>query len=611
MRVARVKTNETCNQNCGFCDARRPEEDRAFVASSAVRARIAEAVASGVRELVLTGGEPTLKRDLEELVAAARSAGSQVTLETNGALLDDARISALVAAGITAFRVHLPAWGAECDRITRDPGGFARTRETLRSLQARGMAYEIATPIVEQNLGSVAAIPAALAKAGLAPRTLLVSVPSDGPDLAALAAPASAARALEALSDEARRWNIALRIEQANPLPPCLLERPARHAHLYALTPGGSERRLFAQVAACGDCNVRDRCPGVPEAWLHRHPTFAPRPIVEDRVRRRLTVISSTEEQIARELVTEEMRRGHDGSVAPAHIVRIEFQCNQSCDFCFVSTHLPRAAEADILRAIESAGRAHAILQLSGGEPTLNPRVVEYVRLGYAAGAPSVEIQTNALRLADPSLTRGLVDAGLSAAFVSLHASAAALSDRITGAPGTFEKTVRGIDELARHPLELRLNFVFCSANLTDFPDYVSFVAKRWPRAEVTVSVAGALTDLVPLSPSLIPRYSDLLGPLRQGLERAKSAGLRMVGFESMCGMPLCLAPVVGAEFMGVVELPPDEGSGEFVKPEVCGACDLERRCFGVRRSYAELYGTAELRAVDLRRHANPLADCS
>ena len=50
--------------------------------------------------------------------------------------------------------------------------------------------------------------------------------------------------------------------------------------------------------------------------------------------------------------------------------------------------------------------------------------------------------------------------------------------------------------------------------------------------------------------------------------------------------------------YRAMVELRPHLSSGEFVKAEVCARCDESRRCYGVRRGYAELYGTSELRPV-------------
>src|SRR5262249_52610028 len=167
--------------------------------------------------------------------------------------------------------------------------------------------------------------------------------------------------------------------------------------------------------------------------------------------------------------------------------------CNQACEFCFVSTHLPPPAGPAVRAAIERAGAEGAALVLSGGEPTLNPRLVEYVRLAKRVGVPAVELQTNATRLAERGLARALAEAGLDRAMVSLHGSTAALSDAITGAPGTFADTVCGIDELVQTPIRVRLNFVFCQANREDFPAFIDFVAGRWPGLLATSSIDSGI----------------------------------------------------------------------------------------------------------------------
>src|SRR5262249_19520599 len=125
MHVQRVITNETCNQNCWFCNARRPAERPDFVARPAGRRRVAPAPGGGTREVVLTGGEPTLRSDLADLVRRAADGGVRVVLETNAALIDAARARALAEAGVDTARVQLVAWGEAADGVTRDPGGFA------------------------------------------------------------------------------------------------------------------------------------------------------------------------------------------------------------------------------------------------------------------------------------------------------------------------------------------------------------------------------------------------------------------------------------------------------------------------------------------------------
>src|SRR6185369_11007308 len=152
MRTERVFTNETCNENCWFCNARRPTEDPAFVAKPAVRRRIAEAQSSGAQQIVLTGGEPTMRSDLADLVRRAGASGTDVVLETNAVLIDDVRARQLAAAGLGTARVQLVAWGDAADDITQLPAGFAAALRGVRALAAAGVKVEITAPVVRRNL---------------------------------------------------------------------------------------------------------------------------------------------------------------------------------------------------------------------------------------------------------------------------------------------------------------------------------------------------------------------------------------------------------------------------------------------------------------------------
>jgi MoaA/NifB/PqqE/SkfB family radical SAM enzyme len=598
MHVQRVVTNETCNQNCWFCNARRPVEDPPFVSRAAVRRRIAEAQGPQTREIVLTGGEPTLRSDLADLVRRAAEGSARVVLETNAARLDERRARDLATAGLAVARIQLVAWGADAaDEISREPGAFAAALRGLRALASAGVVIEVTTPVVRRNLDLVAAMPGQIVAGGLPVAALVLVVPATAPDATECASLAEVGAAITAVADEARRVGLPLRLDPTTYVPPCVFEKPERVAHLFALNRGNAARPSYERVAACAGCLVEDRCPGVPRGFLQRGDLPRLRPVVEQRLRRRLTVMSTVEEQVARELVSRDDSRGDDPRAVEV-TVRVNFQCNQACDFCFVSTHLPPAREAEVRAAIDAAAREHAVVVLSGGEPTLNPRLLEYVRLASRLGASSVELQTNATRLAHAGLAAALAEAGLDGAMVSLHGSTAAISDTVTGAPGTFVATLSGIDALVRTPVRVRLNFVFCQANREDFPRVVDLVAERWPTAGIVFSFVGSHTDVVPRSTALIPSFRDVMPSLLAGLAHARAAGLNVTGFDSMCGLPLCLVPEAERAAFSHVALPPEAGAGEFVKAEACTRCAETHRCFGVRRGYAELYGTSELQPV-------------
>ena len=72
-----------CNLRCRWCDTPYtswlPEGERRDVGEL-----VAEAVASGLRHVVVTGGEPLLQRQIGELTADLRAAGLHVTVETAG-----------------------------------------------------------------------------------------------------------------------------------------------------------------------------------------------------------------------------------------------------------------------------------------------------------------------------------------------------------------------------------------------------------------------------------------------------------------------------------------------------------------------------------------------
>ncbi len=603
MRSELVFTHFSCNQNCRYCNVRQPSDDRAFIAGPAVLGRIDAALSAGAHELVLTGGEPGMRRDLVELVRHASGRGAKaVVLETNATLIDAERAAQLKAAGLSRARVNLSGWGDSSDAVTRDPGGFARTLEGMKALIASGVVVEIVSVVVRSTLASVPLLPLQLSGAlgsleGL--RGITVRVPTSAADPSELVSYDEAAATLAALEANARSVGLMIKVAADSGPPPCVFPNVSRIAHLYALTPGAKLRSDHLQPPVCAGCQMNDRCSGLPRAYLANFPVPAMKPVQEDRVRRRLSLISTVEEQVRREFV--QPNRYTDrltGEPIEEHLIRVNFHCNQACRFCFVSTHLPPATDAALEAAILNAAKSGKQVTLSGGEPTLNPRLVDYVKLAKAHSRHPVALQTNAIRLADRTLTDTLVEAGVTWVQVSLHGSTAALSDAMTEAPGTFEKTVVGIDNLHRHEqVYISINFVITQRNHTDLVPFVRLCARRWPRAFVNVSFVGASSDVVPKEKALVPRYDEVLPHLSGAIAEAKRLGVDIGGFESMCGVPLCLVPTEDRFFV-LADIPEGYDQGEFVKPPVCDGCDLKKKCWGVRRGYFDLYGAEELAPV-------------
>ncbi|NOY92260.1 MAG: radical SAM protein [Deltaproteobacteria bacterium] len=602
MRTARVSINHSCNQNCRYCDRRRPRDDSDFVASSAVLGRLSASLSADLQELRLSGGEPTLHGQLATFVREVRArTKATLVLETNATLIDQARAHELADAGLDLAHVNVSGWGAGLDAVTRDPGGFEATRRGLLALREAGIPLVICVALARSTRELVGGVPRGLRELlgddhGM--RELQVLVPVAGPLEEELLDYGEAAPALLRLTREAHDQGLPVRLSPDDSTPPCIFRAGSLPSGIFSLTAGGGQRRGFRKLPDCEGCVLSDRCPGLADAYLARDPEPALHPILEERTRRQLSQIGSIDAQIEREVVTRNRLDPGAGGESFEDIVRTNFRCNQRCRFCFVSTHLPTAADARIVSAIEQAGRAGRKLTLSGGEPTLNPRLIDYVRLAKAHSTQPVQLQTNAVLLDDMTRARALCDAGLDEVFVSLHGCTPQVSDDVTGAPGTFARSVAGIDNLAKLDLLLMLNFVICRRNMAQLPDYVRFVATRWPQAFITISFVAPSTDLVPRDEDLIPRYTDVLPLLEEAATLAVQLGVQMGGLEAMCGLPLCLVPASLSRAHELTPIPEAFDQGEFIKTERCSGCALFERCYGLRRGYAALYGDQELRPI-------------
>ena len=90
----------------------------------------------GVVHVGLTGGEPTTRTDLEEIVAAAAEAQLFTHLVTSGMPIDPERLRDLVAAGLRSVQLSIQdALPAESDRVAGTVS-FASIFRASRNLDA-------------------------------------------------------------------------------------------------------------------------------------------------------------------------------------------------------------------------------------------------------------------------------------------------------------------------------------------------------------------------------------------------------------------------------------------------------------------------------------------
>jgi GTP 3',8-cyclase len=172
----RISVTDRCNYRCTYCipEDGAPHVARADVLSFEEIVALARAfVALGVRRLRLTGGEPTVRRDLPTLARLLREIPGveELALSTNGHLL--AELAApLRAAGVDRLNVSLDTLDAAKFRRITGRGELARVLAGLEASRALGFAsIKLNTVAVKGfNDGELAALCAFAWERGFVPR---------------------------------------------------------------------------------------------------------------------------------------------------------------------------------------------------------------------------------------------------------------------------------------------------------------------------------------------------------------------------------------------------------------------------------------------------------
>jgi MoaA/NifB/PqqE/SkfB family radical SAM enzyme len=145
-----------CNLACSYCTQKEPDVFSEEM-GTADTIRLLRKIRKESDSIVITGGEPTLRGDIEEIVAAARfeSKFRSVLLITNGTLLDR---KAGILSGVTGLVVSLDALAADPTNPLSKPAALPKVMENLELAKERlgsPRRITISTVIEEWNISEV------------------------------------------------------------------------------------------------------------------------------------------------------------------------------------------------------------------------------------------------------------------------------------------------------------------------------------------------------------------------------------------------------------------------------------------------------------------------
>lgn len=142
--LAWFSLNDACNLNCKYCfaDAEFLNQDpdnciRDFLSTDDIFDILNKMVDAGTKQIMFAGGEPTLRRDLPQIINYA-SMFMNVAMNTNGYLVGQEMAYELADAGLTQVKISVDGLMQNHD-WNRGEGSYERAMEATRSFQKAGI----------------------------------------------------------------------------------------------------------------------------------------------------------------------------------------------------------------------------------------------------------------------------------------------------------------------------------------------------------------------------------------------------------------------------------------------------------------------------------------
>jgi radical SAM protein with 4Fe4S-binding SPASM domain len=312
--------------------------------------------------------------------------------------------------------------------------------------------------------------------------------------------------------------------------------------------------------------------------------------------------------------------------------IAVTYRCQNRCEFCYASSpyrgaNVPEMALEQILTVIDKIRYEAQVptLSFTGGEPTLRDDLPEMVRHASLIGMRT-NLITNGIRCSDPSFTRRLAEAGLNSAQVSLESHRADIHDSITGNIGSYDMTIRGIENLKAAGIYTHTNTTICRKNKDSLKDLITFLHEKYdvPYLSMNMIIAtGTARD----NDTIRIGYSAIGGIINPLIDLCEVLGMKFVWYSPT---PYCMFNPVDrnlgskscACISGLLSVNPsgevlpcssfDRGVGNLLKhsfehvwnsdqalywrerrytPPVCRACEYEFICGGACPLYWEHAG--------------------
>lgn len=149
-------TTMACNLACSHCyrDAGKKGEDE--LTTEQGKKLLSEMAKAGFKIIILSGGEPLMRKDIFELIAHAKSVGTRPVLGTNGMLITEEVAQKLKDAGLAVAGISIDSKDAQRhNEFRQSPEAWAKTMAGIEACKKVGLRFQIHTTVMNWNQDEV------------------------------------------------------------------------------------------------------------------------------------------------------------------------------------------------------------------------------------------------------------------------------------------------------------------------------------------------------------------------------------------------------------------------------------------------------------------------
>ncbi|MDO5043994.1 MAG: radical SAM protein, partial [Coriobacteriia bacterium] len=143
---------QTCNLKCAHCYA--GSENKKYegeLTTEEAKTMIDDLAAYGAPVLLFSGGEPTMRPDLVELMKYAKEKGMRVVISTNGTLITEEKAKEYAEVGLSYVGVSLDGMQEVHDKFRGVEGSFERALRGLKNASDAGIKVGLRFTINKRN----------------------------------------------------------------------------------------------------------------------------------------------------------------------------------------------------------------------------------------------------------------------------------------------------------------------------------------------------------------------------------------------------------------------------------------------------------------------------